>query len=60
MVRGFVIAQMGGSLFPTVTGVIAANAGVKVLQPMLVGLFVLVGASWWLVPQVEKERERHD
>ncbi|KAK6376328.1 hypothetical protein LTS17_006923 [Exophiala oligosperma] len=56
----FVIAQMGGSLFPTVTGVIAANAGVKVLQPMLVGLFVLVGASWWLVPQVEKERERHD
>lgn len=48
---------MGGSLFPTVTGIIAANAGVKVLQPMLVGLFVLVGASWWLVPKIEKERE---
>ncbi|KIW17648.1 hypothetical protein PV08_04843 [Exophiala spinifera] len=58
----FVMAQMGASLFPTVTGIIAANAGVKVLQPMLVGLFVLVGASWWLVPKVEKGRggERSD
>ncbi|KAK5049400.1 hypothetical protein LTR84_004329 [Exophiala bonariae] len=53
----FVLAQAGGSLFPTVTGVIAANAGVKVLQPILVGLFVATGVSWWLVPRTEKVRE---
>jgi hypothetical protein len=53
----FVLAQAGGNLFPTVTGLIAAHAGVSVLQPILVGLFVLVCASWWLVPPVEKERE---
>jgi hypothetical protein len=53
----FVLAQAGGSLFPTVTGVIAARAGVKVLQPILVGLFVATGVSWWLVPRTEKVRE---
>jgi len=53
----FVLAQAGGSLFPTLTGLIAAHAGVKVLQPILVGLFALVGASWWFIPKVEKVRE---
>ncbi|KEF62202.1 uncharacterized protein A1O9_00174 [Exophiala aquamarina CBS 119918] len=47
----FVLAQAGGSLFPTMTGVIAAKAGVKVLQPILVGLFVATGVSWCLVPR---------
>lgn len=54
----FVIAQMGGSLFPTITGLIAANAGVKVLQPILVGLFVLVAASWWFVPKADGDRDQ--
>ncbi|EXJ63562.1 uncharacterized protein A1O5_11323 [Cladophialophora psammophila CBS 110553] len=53
----FVLAQAGGSLFPALTGLVAAHAGVKVLQPILVGLFVLVCVSWWIIPKVEKERD---
>ncbi|KAL2427300.1 hypothetical protein ABEF95_011395 [Exophiala dermatitidis] len=53
----FVLAQAGGSLFPTLTGLVAAHAGVKVLQPILVALFVGTGVSWWLVPRVDKVRE---
>ncbi|KAF2020296.1 MFS general substrate transporter [Aaosphaeria arxii CBS 175.79] len=53
----FVLAQAGGSLFPALTGVIASRAGVKVLQPMLVGLIVAMGISWVLVPKVPKRAE---
>ncbi|KIW96745.1 uncharacterized protein Z519_02136 [Cladophialophora bantiana CBS 173.52] len=53
----FVLAQAGGSLFPALTGLVAAHAGVKVLQPILAGLFVLVCASWWIIPKAEKERD---
>ncbi|KAL2404012.1 Cutinase transcription factor 1 beta [Exophiala dermatitidis] len=53
----FVLAQAGGSLFPTLTGLVAAHAGVKVLQPILVALFVGTGVSWWLVPKVDKVRD---
>ncbi|KAN0104527.1 MFS general substrate transporter [Hyaloscypha variabilis] len=48
----FVVAQAGGSLFPSITGFIASSAGVKVLQPILVGLIVAMGVSWDLVPKV--------
>ncbi|TQS33526.1 hypothetical protein Golomagni_06126, partial [Golovinomyces magnicellulatus] len=34
----FVFAQMGGSVFPIITGIISSGAGVKVLQPILVTL----------------------
>ncbi|UNI15544.1 hypothetical protein JDV02_002069 [Purpureocillium takamizusanense] len=47
----FVVAQMGGSLFPVVTGVIASNAGVKVLQPILIALLAATAISWMLVPR---------
>jgi fucose permease len=53
----FVLAQAGGSLFPALTGVIASKAGVKVMQPMLVGLIVAMGIAWALVPKVEKREE---
>jgi len=46
------MAQAGGSLFPSITGFIASSAGVKVLQPILVGLIVAMGISWVLVPKV--------
>ncbi|KAF2731977.1 MFS general substrate transporter [Polyplosphaeria fusca] len=52
----FVLAQAGGSLFPALTGVIASKAGVKIMQPILVGLIVAMGVSWALVPKVP----RHD
>ncbi|KAL7930787.1 MFS general substrate transporter [Trichoderma chlorosporum] len=46
----FVFAQMGGSLFPIITGVVSANAGVKVLQPILIALLATTAVSWLLVP----------
>ncbi|RAR12405.1 MFS general substrate transporter [Stemphylium lycopersici] len=50
----FVLAQAGGAFFPAITGVIASEAGVKVMQPILVGLIVAMGVSWVLVPKVQK------
>lgn len=47
----FVLGQIGGSIFPAVTGVIASSAGVKVLQPILVGLLGATGVSWLLIPK---------
>ncbi|OOQ82673.1 putative MFS transporter [Penicillium brasilianum] len=46
----FVLGQIGGSIFPAITGVIAAQVGVKVLQPILVGLFAAAGISWLFLP----------
>ncbi|KAJ5682284.1 hypothetical protein N7462_005449 [Penicillium macrosclerotiorum] len=47
----FVLGQIGGSIFPAITGIIAAQVGVKVLQPMLVGLLSAAGISWLLLPK---------
>ncbi|KAJ5924216.1 Major facilitator superfamily domain general substrate transporter [Penicillium verhagenii] len=47
----FVLGQIGGSIFPAITGVIAAQVGVKVLQPMLVGLLCAAGVSWLFLPK---------
>ncbi|KAL5361199.1 major facilitator superfamily domain-containing protein [Aspergillus floccosus] len=53
----FVLGQVGGSIFPAVTGIIAARAGVKVLQPILVGLLGATGVTWLFLP---KTRLHHD
>lgn len=53
----FVFAQAGGAFFPGITGVIASTAGVKVMQPILIGLIVAMGVSWALVPRVKKRDE---
>jgi fucose permease len=50
----FVLAQAGGALFPWITGVLASQAGVKVMQPVLVGLIVAMGVSWAPIPKVPK------
>lgn len=47
----FVLGQIGGSIFPAITGIIAARAGVKVLQPMLIGLLSAAGVSWLILPK---------
>lgn len=47
----FVFAQMGGAIFPVITGVLSSNTGVKVLQPILVALLLATGISWLLVPR---------
>jgi fucose permease len=53
----FVLAQAGGSFFPAITGIIASQASVKVMQPILVGLIVAMGISWALVPKAKKRDE---
>ncbi|KAI1098524.1 hypothetical protein F4804DRAFT_338131 [Jackrogersella minutella] len=55
----FVLAQAGGALFPSITGAIASDAGVAVLQPIVLALFIVGGISWWLVPQVPRRNEGH-
>ncbi|KAF3398037.1 Bypass of stop codon protein 6 [Penicillium rolfsii] len=55
----FVLGQVGGSNFPAITGVIAARVGVKVLQPILVGLFSATAASWLFLPKtIELHRDQ--
>lgn len=39
-------------MMPSLTGLIAAKAGVQVLQPILLGLIALQGVSWYLVSKV--------
>ncbi|KAI1763033.1 MFS general substrate transporter [Hypoxylon sp. FL1150] len=53
----FVLAQAGGAIFPSVTGLIATSAGVAVLQPIVLALFVAGGISWWLVPKVPRRSD---
>ncbi|KAJ5994203.1 hypothetical protein N7451_009927 [Penicillium sp. IBT 35674x] len=52
----FVLGQIGGSIFPAITGIIAGQVGVKVLQPILVGILGAAGVSWLLLP---KDAELH-
>jgi hypothetical protein len=52
----FVLGQIGGSVFPALTGIIAGQVGVQVLQPMLVGLLGAAGLSWLILP---KDRALH-
>ncbi|KAJ5677124.1 uncharacterized protein N7477_002757 [Penicillium maclennaniae] len=47
----FVLGQVGGTGYPAMAGIIAADVGVKVLQPMPVGLFSAAGVSWFFVPK---------
>lgn len=48
------MGQAGSAAFPFMTGAIAAKAGVKVLQPMLVGLLAGMAILWLLLPRMKK------
>ena len=54
----FVLGQIGGSIFPAITGVIATQCGVQVLQPMLVGLFGAAAISWLFLPKDKEPLDR--
>lgn len=47
----FVFAQMGGSVFPIVTGLLSTSVGVWVLQPILVSLVAVTIVCWFVVPK---------
>lgn len=53
----FVLAQAGGAIFPSVTGLIATHAGVKVLQPIVLALIVVGTIFWCLVPKAPQRRD---
>jgi len=48
------MAQAGGAMFPAVTGIISAEAGVDTLQPILVRLLAMMAISWFFVPDPKK------
>lgn len=47
----------GGAVFPFVVGAIAQIGGVKLLQPVVLGLLVVVGGLWMLLPKDGKRDE---
>ncbi|KAL2129158.1 hypothetical protein VTI74DRAFT_8164 [Chaetomium olivicolor] len=54
----FVIGQIGGSAFPIVTGILASNIGVTVLQPIIVALFVATALTWLCIPAPKSTANR--
>lgn len=50
----FVMAQLGGSILPALTGAIATDKGVEIMQPLALGLIVAMGLSWWFVPTLKR------
>ncbi|KAF4463318.1 major facilitator superfamily transporter [Fusarium albosuccineum] len=54
---GFALALggAGGTVFPFSIGAIAGKSGVWVLQPIVLGLFVIQTISWLLFPKIRKQ-----
>jgi len=48
--------QAGSAVFPFITGVLAQKRGVKVLQPILLGMLASLIVVWSLVPKGPKRR----
>ncbi|PUU77578.1 major facilitator superfamily domain-containing protein [Tuber borchii] len=48
------MGQAGSAAFPFLTGAIAAKSGVKVLQPMLIGLLAGMAIFWAFIPRVAR------
>ncbi|KAG9126758.1 hypothetical protein FRC07_002093 [Ceratobasidium sp. 392] len=48
--------QAGSAVFPFMTGALAQKHGVKVLQPMLIGMIGAMLVLWTLIPSVPKRR----
>ena len=53
----FVVAQLGGSVFPALMGAVADQKGVGVLQPIVLALLAAMGVTWWFVPTIPRGRE---
>lgn len=53
---GFAMAMggTGGTVFPFAIGAIASAKGVKVLQPIILALIVVVGILWLSFPRIKK------
>lgn len=51
---GFAMAMggTGGTVFPFAIGAIAEGSGVWVLQPFVLGLFIVLSVTWFFYPRV--------
>ncbi|KAH7923445.1 MFS general substrate transporter [Leucogyrophana mollusca] len=54
-IAGF--GQAGSALLPFMTGAIASKAGIKSLQPLLVGMMALMTLLWALVPKSSRRTD---
>ena len=48
------IGGIGGAAMPFAVGALAQSKGVKVLQPFILGLLVLILALWLSLPRLKK------
>ncbi|KAK7974254.1 hypothetical protein PG989_016102 [Apiospora arundinis] len=53
----FALAQAGGAIFPSLTGLVATSAGVAVLQPIVLALVVASAFCWYMVPRVPSHND---
>lgn len=51
------IGTSGGAIAPFMTGMIAQRAGTYVLHPICIGLFAIMGITWFVLPEPEKKSE---
>ncbi|EXJ93394.1 hypothetical protein A1O1_01786 [Capronia coronata CBS 617.96] len=51
---GMALGGTGGTVFPFIIGAVAASKGVKVLQPIILSLIVVVAVIWVMFPRVKK------
>ena len=53
---GFAMAAggIGGTVFPFIIGAIASSKGVKVLQPIILALIVVLMVVWLAFPRIKK------
>lgn len=51
------IGTSGGAIAPFMTGMIAQKVGTFVLHPICIGLFAIMAATWWILPEPEKKSE---
>lgn len=56
---GFAMAMggTGGTVFPFIIGAIASSKGVRVLQPIILSLLVVVAGVWLVFPRIQKKDE---
>lgn len=47
----------GGAAFPFAVGAIAQKAGVRVLQPIIVGILAVIWGLWMALPRLGKRKE---
>jgi fucose permease len=51
------MGSSGGAVAPFFVGLLSQKAGLLVLNPIVIGLFIVLGISWVCLPRIEKRKE---